>query len=123
MKLSYTFHYGTDEENALAKEHGIKMVRAVGNNGEITIMGDDGENAVPVAHVLSVIDRKRNTPYDVPDPARDETAARLTKSWNEHDNLVAMLRQYRNDMMHPSLDSGQRDRRVEAIDNLIGEPE
>jgi hypothetical protein len=37
--------------------------------------------------------------------------------------LLDLLRQYRNDMMFPDLDAGQRARRIEAIDAAIAKAE
>ena len=59
-------------------------------NSGARIVTDKNGNAV--AHVLTVAERKRSTPYNAPDFGRDANAALIVRAVNAHDGLVGTLR-------------------------------
>jgi len=66
-------------------------------NSGARIVTDKNGNAV--AHVLTVAERKRSTPYNAPDSGRDANAALIVRAVNAHDGLVAALRTLANNQL------------------------
>jgi hypothetical protein len=86
----YRFVKFFEEDNvefkAKVEAAGLSLTRVLNNDGSAPISGkDENGDWVTIAFVRPIAPRKRNTPYDAPDPERDAMAEKIVAALNAYE--------------------------------------
>ncbi len=72
-----------DKDVEMIRKAGLEPPRGIFNDGSVPIIGTVHGDRATVVTVRSTIERKRNTPYDAPDPQRDAFAQFVADALNK----------------------------------------